>query len=169
MQKEVPFQIAMESRYPEQIAIAVARDAQGKYNPVTVGWVMPTSLQPPMIALSLGKGRYTTDAIRRSREFVVAYASEAQAAEAKFFGTHSGRETDKFTMVRCATEKAHRIDSKLLTDAVANFECRLVQEIETGDHVIFVGEVVCAHVHSNPANRLFTLIKSQHLGGFRQK
>lgn len=169
MQKEVPFQIAIESRYPEQIAIAVARDAQGKYNPVTIGWVMPTSLQPPLLALSLGKTRYTSEAIRRSREFVLAYASEAQANEAKFFGSHTGRETDKFAMVRCATEKAHRIDGRLLTDAVANFECRLVHELETGDHVIFVGEVVCSHVHSNPANRLFTLIKSQHMGGFRQK
>ena len=169
MQKEVPFQIAIESRYPEQIAIAVARDAQGKYNPITLGWVMPTSLAPPMLAISVGKARYTADAIRRSACFVVAYPSESQAQEAKFFGTHSGRETDKLAHVRCETEKAHKVDSRLLTDAVANFECRLVQEMETGDLIIFVGEVVCAHVHSNPANRLFTLIKSQHLGGFRQK
>lgn len=169
MQKEVPYALAIESRFPEQIAIAIARDPQGKYNPITLGWVMPTSLRPPMIALSVGQDRWSAEAIRQSREFVLAYPSETQAEAAKYFGSHSGRDSDKLATVRCETERAHKIDSRLLTDAVANFECRLVNQMTTGDHVIFVGEVICSHVNANPANRLFTLIKTQHMGGFRQK
>ena len=169
MQKEVPFAIALESRYPEQVAIAVVKDLQGRYNPVTLGWVMPVSTQPPMLAIAVGRTRYTTESLRVSREFVLSYPSEAQAEAAKYFGSHSGRDTNKFSAVRCETERASRVDSRLLTDAVANFECKLVREVEAGDHIIFIGEVVACHVHANPASRLYTLIKSQHMGGFKQK
>lgn len=169
MQKEVPYSIAIESRYPEQIAILIARDPQGKFNPMTIGWVMPTSTNPPMMAVAVGAERWTAEAIKKSREFVVAYASETQAEVAKYYGTRSGRNSDKLATVRCETDRAHKIDGRLLTDAVANFECRLVNQVATGDHIIFVGEVVCAHVHASPANRLFTLIRSQHMGGFHQK
>lgn len=168
MQKEVPFTLALESRYPEQIAIAVVRDALGKYNPITLGWIMPVSSQPPLIALSVGQHRWSADALRKAREFVLAYPSDRQADAAKYFGTHSGREVDKFAATRCATERARRVDGLLLTDAVANFECRLVQEWPVGDHILFVGEVVCAHVNANPVKRLFTLIRTEHMGGFQQ-
>lgn len=169
MQKEVPFAIALESRYPEQVAIAVVRDLQGRYNPITLGWVMPASMQPPMLAMAIGRNRYTAEALRQSREFVLAFPAESQAEAAKYFGSHSGRDTNKFSAVRCETERAHKVDSRLLTDAVANFECKLVREVESGDHLIFIGEVVACHVHANPAGRLFTLIKSQHMGGLKQK
>lgn len=169
MQKEAPYSVAIESRFPEQIAIVLARDAKGNCNPITIGWVMPTSINPPMLAISLGKDRWTTDAIRRTREFVIAYPSEAQAEAAKYFGTCSGRDSNKLSTVRCETERARVVDSRILTDAVANFECRLVAEFTTGDHVIFVGEVLCSYINTNPANRLFTLIRSEHMGGLRQK
>lgn len=169
MQKEVPFAIALESRYPEQVAIAVVKDLQGRYNPVTLGWVMPVSMQPPMMAMAVGRTRYTAESLKVNRDFVLAYPSEAQAEAAKYFGSHSGRDTSKLASVRCETERAHKVDSRLLTEAVANFECRLVREVEAGDHIIFIGEVVACHVHANPASRLYTLIKTQHMGGFRQK
>lgn len=169
MQKEVPFAIALESRYPEQVAIAVVRDPQGHYNPITLGWVMPASTQPPMMALAVGRERYTAEALRQSREFVLAFPSEAQAEAAKYFGSHSGRDSHKLAVVTCETERAHKVDSRLLTEAVANFECKLVREVESGDHILFIGEVVACHVHVNPASRLYTLIRTEHMGGFRQK
>ena len=57
------------------------------------------------------------------------------------YGTKSGRDCDKLALADAKTEPASRIDCVLLSDAAANFECRLVAEMATGDHVIFVGEV----------------------------
>jgi flavin reductase (DIM6/NTAB) family NADH-FMN oxidoreductase RutF len=169
MQRTVPFNLAMESRYPEQVCVVIAKDSQGKYNPITVGWFMPTSFKPPLVAISIGKTRYSLEAIRFSKAFVVAFPSESQADDAKLFGTKTGRSVDKLAMTGTALLPATQVDSRLLKDAVANFECRLVSEVETGDHVIFVGEVIASHITENPANRLYTLVKSQHMGGLRQK
>ena len=165
MQKETTFSKANETKYPEPIAIAIARDAGGKHNPITLGWVMQTSIGPPMMAISIGKTRYSLEAVRHAREFVIAFPSEAQAKDALLFGTKSGRDTDKLAEADVKTRPAAKIDSVLLEDAVANFECRLAGEFETGDHVIFVGEVMAAHVNEKSLNRLYTLSPAYKMGG----
>jgi len=42
----------------------------------------------------------------------------------------------------------------LLDGAVANLECKVVHEYDSGDHMIFVGEVVAAHVPDEPIRKL---------------
>ena len=161
--------MAIESRYPEQIAVCIARDSSGRYNPMTIGWFMPVSMKPPLIAVAIGNSRHTNAVIKHAGEFVLSFLSEDQANLARYFGTKSGRDTDKFGTIRCETVPADKIDNRLIRDAVANFECVVKQTVETGDHTIFIGEIVCAHVTDNPVNRMFTLVKAEHLNGVRQK
>lgn len=169
MQKIVPFSMAIESRYPEQIGLLIARDPQGRYNPMTIGWFMPASMKPPMLAVAVGQTRYSLSAIRASKAFVLSFLSEPQADIAKYCGTHSGRDLDKLAGIQCETLRAEKIDGRIVADAAANFECVVRQEMTAGDHVIFVGEVVCAHVNDHPLNRMFTLVRAEHLDGFRQR
>lgn len=165
MQKHATFDKAIVLKYPEQVVVAIARDARGKYNPITLGWSMLTSHQPPMMAISVGKTRWSLEAIRAAKEFVIAFPSEHQLEQALLFGTKSGRDADKLAETGAATAPAAKIDSVLLADAVANFECRLVGELETGDHVIFVGQVVAAHVNEKPLSRLYTVAPDYKMAG----
>ena len=157
MQVEKPYSKAIVSKFPEQVVIAMARDAKGKCNPITLGWTMVTSHMPPMMAISIGKTRYSLEVIRRAGEFVVSFPSSHQERETMLFGTKSGRDTDKLAEAGSKTQPGSRIDCVLLADAVANFECKVVGEMETGDHVIFVGEVICSHVNGNELDRLYTV------------
>ena len=157
MQRQVSYSEAIGNKYPEQIVIAIARDSKGKPNPITLGWTMIVSGTPPMMAVSIGKTRWSLQAVRQAREFVIAFPSEHQEEAAMLFGTRSGREMDKLAGAGVATQPAAAIDGVLLAEAVANFECTLVGEMEAGDHVIFVGEVVRAHLNSEPLNRLYTV------------
>ena len=162
MQVEKPSQVAIARKYPEQIVVAVCLDAQGKYNPITLGWTMITSSHPLMMAISVGLTRHTVGAIRHGKEFVIAFPSSMMASDVRFFGTRSGRDVDKLAACGTETEPAREIDGRLLSDAVANFECVLESQLRTGDHVIFVGQVVCAHVNTDPTRkRLFNLGEGQ--------
>ena len=165
MQRRVDYSQAIASKYPEQIVIGIARDPQGKHNPITLGWTMIVSHEPPMMAVAIGKTRYSLQVFRRAGEFVIAFPSEHQQDEAMLFGTRSGREVDKLAAAGCPVVPASEIDSVLLADAVANFECKLVGELEAGDHVIFVGEVVCSHLNSEPRNRLYTVGEGYKMAG----
>ncbi len=158
MQTETPYNEAIARKYPEQVVIAIAKDAQGKHNPISLGWTMITSGEPPMMAISVGLARHSRAAIREAREFVICFPSSTMAADVLYFGTRSGRDEDKLTAFGAKTQPATKIDSVLLSGAAANFECALESELETGDHVIFVGRVVAAHVNEDPSvARLYNL------------
>ena len=164
MQKQVSFEKAVKTKYPEQIVIVIAKDKSGKPNPVTLGWTMIASYEPPMMAIGIYKGHYSVKCIRHSKCFTIAFPSSDMAKAALFFGEHSGRDTDKFAQINCKTAHAKKIDSVLLTDAVANFECRLVKQIPTGDHITFIGQIVTAHVNTKKKKRLYSLGTGHKLG-----
>jgi flavin reductase (DIM6/NTAB) family NADH-FMN oxidoreductase RutF len=164
MQKQVKLEQAYKTKYPEQVVIAIAKDKKGKANPVTLGWTMIASGDPPMMAIGVYKGHYTVKCIRHSKCFTIVYPSSDMAKAALFFGSHSGRDTDKLAEFRCKTSPAKKIDSVLLSDAVANFECRLVKQIPTGDHITFVGQIVCAHINTKRKKRLYSLGPGHTLG-----
>lgn len=158
MQIAVPYGKAAERRFPEQITIAIAKDADGKHNPITISWTMFTSIEPPMLAISVNRQRHSAGALRHSREFVLSLVSSEMVKDAVFCGTKSGRDLDKLAECGTKTQPATKIDSVLLADAVANFECELESEHATGDHIIFVGRIVATHVHQDPGvRRLYTL------------
>jgi flavin reductase (DIM6/NTAB) family NADH-FMN oxidoreductase RutF len=167
MQKEVKYGNAIVTKFPEQVAIAIAKEKDGKYNPITLGWMMNTSIQPPMLAISVGITRHSLEVIRKAKEFVVAFPSEEQAQEAVFYGSKSGRDLDKIKAFGGTTEPAQKIDCVLLADAVANFECRLAGELATGDHVIFVGEVVASHINTQPKKRVYAKGPGHEMGGVK--
>ncbi len=167
MQKPVEFAEAVKTKYPEQVVIAIAKDKRGKANPITLGWTMFASGNPPMMAIAVASGHYSVQAIEHSRCFTIVYPSAAMAQEALFFGTHSGRDRDKLAESNCLTEPAAFIDSVLLSDAVANFECVEESRLPAGDHIIYVGRVVAAHVNTEPAPRLYTTAPGHQLGAVR--
>lgn len=165
MQQEVEYSKAIVSKYPEQIVIAIARDSQGKDNPITLGWTMIVSGQPPMMAVAIGNTRYSLGVFRHARQFVIALPSEHQQSETMLFGTKSGVDTDKLALANCAVVPACKIDTVLLADAVANFECELISELQTGDHVVLVGQVVACHLNDKPLDRLYTVGSGYKMAG----
>jgi len=164
MQKKVKYEQAIKTKYPEQVVIAIAKDRAGKANPITLGWTMIVSGEPPMMAIAVAKTHYSIEAITYSECFTIAFPSSEMAEAALFFGSKSGRNIDKFTEFKCKTEPAKEIDSVLLSDAVANFECTLESQMVTGDHVIFVGKVVASHTNTEPTKRLYTVGPGHKLG-----
>ena len=164
MQKQVEYSEAVKTKYPEQVVIAIAKDIKGKANPVTLGWTMIVSGTPPMMAIAVAKKHYSIEAITHSQCFTIAFPSAQMADAALFFGSKSGRDIDKFAEFECETTPANEIDSVLLSDAVANFECTLDLHMPAGDHFIFVGKIVAAHINTEPKKRLYTIAPGHKLG-----
>ncbi len=164
MQKETEYSDAIKTKYPEQVVIAIAKDKAGRANPITLGWTMIVSGSPPMMAIAVAKTHYSIEAITHSKSFTIAFPSSDMAEAALFFGSKSGRDTDKFAEFDCKTEPAKAIDSLLLSDAVANFECTLESQMPVGDHIIFVGKVVSSHTNTGPKKRLYTTGPGHKLG-----
>lgn len=133
---------ALNSLYPLPCFIISTVDENGKLFGMTASWVFQTSFEPPMIAISMNKVSYTREIILRSKEFVVSVPNKDLEKTVLYFGNTSGRDVDKFQKMNVKTEKAKVIKTPILAEATINFECKVVETIKTGDHTVFIGEVV---------------------------
>lgn len=145
---------AMQVKYPEWVVLVVARDGQGKANLMPAGWGMICSGNPPMVCVAIGHSRYTHRCVEETGEFVFAWAGEGQAELVEYAGSHTGAEVDKFQEFAIPTAPAAVVNVPLLAGAAANLECKLSQAVTTGDHTVFVGEVVAAHLPDRPIAKL---------------
>jgi flavin reductase (DIM6/NTAB) family NADH-FMN oxidoreductase RutF len=157
MQKPIDYSEAIKTKYPEQVVIVVAKDSHGKANPITLGWAMPVSSEPPMWAIAINEIHYSAEVIRQAGCFTLAFPPSDMKDAALFYGSRSGRTHDKMREFPCEVQNAEAIDSVLLSDAVANFECVLESEAAAGDHVIFIGRIVASYINTEPARRLYTV------------
>ncbi|MFB6163106.1 MAG: flavin reductase family protein [Halococcoides sp.] len=70
------------------------------------------------------------------------------------WGEQSGRDVDKFDRDDVAVEVGET-GVPLLAGAAANFECSIDGRLATGDHTIFAGEIVAAHVDPSVHSSLY--------------
>jgi flavin reductase (DIM6/NTAB) family NADH-FMN oxidoreductase RutF len=160
---------AHHRRHPTEVVIAIARDTLGKHNPIAIGWSTIASGNPRMFLVAITSDKHSAHAIRQSRQFTVVYPSESMAADTMHFGTVSGADEDKLAVRGTATQPATHIDSVLLADAVANFECALASETIAGDHSLFVGRIVATHMNADPDVRRLYEVNHHDLRGVTAK
>ncbi len=96
---------------------------------------------------------------------LISLPSTDMQGDVVFHGTKSGRDMDKLAECGTKTQPAVKIDCVILADAVANFECKLVSEHETGDHFIFVGEVIASHMNEAASVRRLYTLGNEQMGG----
>jgi flavin reductase (DIM6/NTAB) family NADH-FMN oxidoreductase RutF len=135
MQTPVAYSKAFAARPPREVVIGIAKDVQGKYNPIALGMFTHVAGKPPVLAVSIGKEQYSLQAFRLAKEFVIALPAETQAEETMVYGTKSGRDCDKLTLAGAKTLKATQIDCVLLEEAAANYECKLIAETAVGEGI----------------------------------
>jgi flavin reductase (DIM6/NTAB) family NADH-FMN oxidoreductase RutF len=157
MQAEVAVSRAWERKYPEHVVMVTTVSTAGKANIITLGWAMPTSGSPPMCAISIGLPRYSHKLLEQVPEFVLTFPAEDMEAAMLICGTRSGRDVDKFAETGLAAFPASKIRPPLIGEAVTNMECKVVSTHLTGDHTIFVGEIVAAHHTTRQVRRLYNL------------
>jgi flavin reductase (DIM6/NTAB) family NADH-FMN oxidoreductase RutF len=164
MQNPVPYAKAFAARPPREVVIGIAKDVQGKYNPITLGMFTHVAIKPPVLAVSIAKEQYSLQAFRLAKEFVIALPAVAQAEETMLYGTKSGRDCDKLALAAAKVQKATKIDCVLLSEAAANYECKLIAETAVGGHVVVFGEVVAAHLAEEQPPRLYVLGPGYRMG-----
>lgn len=152
--RQVSVDQALARKYPELITLLVTTDEDGRSNIMPVSWCMDCSHTPPMMAVAIDTRRYTHHLIEERGQFVLAFPTPGMGSDIWYSGTHSGREGDKFAHLDLELSRAAEVNVPLVVGVVTNLECRLVKQMLTGDHTIFVGEIVAAHVDDEAPGRL---------------
>ena len=140
---------------PNQIVLVTSRYGN-KDNIMAMTWWTKTSFQPNLYIISVDKSRYSHDLIKKGKCFVINFMPFKLKDRVLFCGTKSGRDVDKFKETGLTKIEAEKINCPVIKESVAYLECKIIKQVPTGEHTIFVGEVVNAKFKKK-AKRLFQL------------
>jgi flavin reductase (DIM6/NTAB) family NADH-FMN oxidoreductase RutF len=129
---------------PRQTILVTSR-YKGKDNIITLSWHSPVSFSPELYAIIIGHSRYSNEIIKKSKVFCVNFMDIKHKKAIDFVGSNSGEGIDKFSKAHLTKQECAKIKCPRLGEALAYLECKVVNEVEAGDHTIFIGEVI----HSN--------------------
>ena len=142
---------------PHFYVLATCVDKNGRPGAIGLSWWMFTSVNPPLVAISVGKSHYSHQCLEHCKEFVLCFPSDTQKEGAWFCGTKSGRNHDKFKESGLRAVPATKVSPPLIEGAMLALECKVVSEHETGDHTIYVGEIVAMHKTPGVEKHLYTI------------
>lgn len=109
------------------------------------GYIGNTGFQitssPSTMAISCNKENYTCQIIKKSKLFSLSVLQkDLNIAIIGDFGFRSSRELDKFALHKY---KIGTTGIPVITDfTIATFECKVINEIDCGTHIVFFGEVI---------------------------
>lgn len=102
---------------------------------VTVSAFSSLSLEPPLVLFCLGSKTSSLEAFKASGHFAINVLAEGQRDLSIRFASRS---EDKWAGLKFERGEG---GVPLLNNCLATLECKLVNTIDGGDHVIFVGQV----------------------------
>lgn len=111
----------------------------GRRNANIATWVMQTSMGGTHLVVALYGPDLTIELVRESGILNVNLLATDQTGLIRKLGQQSGRNKDKFKNL------PHALDDRgcpYLTEAVGYAQCRVLSEINAGDHNLFVCEVL---------------------------
>jgi flavin reductase (DIM6/NTAB) family NADH-FMN oxidoreductase RutF len=168
---DVGVELALRLFAPRLTVLTTSVDKNGKPNIIPLSWAMPTSFDPPLVAISVGTQRYSHELIVGCEEFVVNIPPISILDKVQLCGSLSGRTADKFTEVGLTSIASEKVRPTRIKECVAHLECKLVGKFQTGDHTIFVGRVVAASVDDAAFDDKLDIMELElfkpifHLGG----
>lgn len=89
--------------------------------------------------------RRTLELVREHGEFTVNVAPASLAAEVDYCGLVSGRDRDKFRDTCLTPIAAAVLSTPIIAECPYNVECRVSGEVQLGEYVLVLGEIVETH------------------------
>lgn len=147
MKKELPVSEGLR-QLPIRPVYLLSTGHKRKKNIITIGMFAYFSGKPSLVGVGIAPSRYSFDMIHQSGEFVVNVVDEKLMEAVRICGQKSGRDVDKFKLARLTPEKGVKVKAPSVKESPVSIECKVVKEVETGDHVWFIGEVLATRVRN---------------------
>lgn len=127
---------------PTPVMLVGTYDKNGKPNVMVAAWGGICASQPPSLAISIRKSRWTYAAIMERKAFTVSIPSRKLVAQADFMGMYTGAEVDKFAALDLSPIAAEHVDAPYVGQCPLVIELTLSQAIDVGSHTQFIGEIM---------------------------
>lgn len=130
--------------YPKP-AFLIGANVDGEPNYMAAAWCGILNSEPPMIGVGIRPQRHTLKGVQKNQTFSVNIPSESQMVETDYCGIYSGAREDKNTVCGFKTFYGKLETAPLIEQFPINIECKVVQELKLGTHILVIGSVEETH------------------------
>ncbi len=118
--------------------VFVATNDGKKNNLMTISWTMVMDFTPKF-AITTGPWNYSYAALLKSMNCVISIPTVDLLDKIVGVGTCSGADTDKFEKFDLSPVKGNHVSSPLITECLANIECKVIDIVEKHNIVVLEG------------------------------
>lgn len=122
--------------YPTGVTIVTTADSFGNPCGLTVNSFASVSLDPLLVLWCLDRRSTSLEVFQNSEGFAVHILA---AEQEELCWTFAGKDTDRFSKAEWFLSNNNL---PIISGSFSVLECKKVQQIEAGDHLIFVGEII---------------------------
>ncbi|MGH9246268.1 MAG: flavin reductase family protein [Acidimicrobiales bacterium] len=127
--------------FPSGLFIVGSREGDRR-NGMTLNWFTQVSFDPKLVAISVEETAFTHELIAGGRSFTVNTVDREDRAIVRKFTKPVEVDTAARTLNGFPYHDGPATGAPVLDQAPAFLECEVRQEVDCGDHTLFVGEVV---------------------------
>jgi flavin reductase (DIM6/NTAB) family NADH-FMN oxidoreductase RutF len=144
--------------------VLVTTARKGRANVMAMSWHTMMEFEPPLVGCVVSNRNYSFDALKATKQCVIAIPTVELAKKVVACGNTSGRRVDKFAAFGLTPLPATRVAAPLVEECYANLECRISDGRMINKYNFFVLEVLKAWV--DPSRRDPRTIHHRGMGVF---
>lgn len=115
--------------YDAKRVLLVGQGRSGKPNVMTIGWgSLGIIWKKPIFTIYVRPSRYTYSLIKESGEFTVNVLPPGMEEVAKYCGSTSGRDVDKFEAKGLTPLPSTQLKTPIIKECIIHFECRIIYQ-----------------------------------------
>ncbi len=133
-------------------------------NVMSAEWTFNISYNPMRIIVLIHRDDATYDNISETKEFGANFASDDQAILANLAGAYTGKEVNKLSSELFDTYPSKKIKAPMISGCFLNAECQMIQTFDTGDHTMFLADVLEIQYDADKNPLLYGQRKYWHRG-----
>lgn len=138
----------MLRKIPHGLYICGVKDGE-EVNGFTVSWLMQSSFKPPLVVNCVNRDSGSHAMLKKNGVFTISFLDSGQKEMAGKFLKPQKRVGNKFEDIEF--KLGEETGCPIILDSLGYIECKVVGQVEEGDHTVFVGEVIGAGVHREGA------------------
>lgn len=154
---------------PRAVVLISTVSKGGVSNAAPFSFVMPASVEPPMIAFASDPNHHTISNIKETGDFAVNIPGVDMLNQLWTCGEDFPKGVSEIEKAHLTEKKSKKIKSPKVAEALAQFECKLEAMYGIGDHIIVVGRVVDVELKRGfLAKGKYNFLKARpllHMGG----
>lgn len=129
-------------RVPSGIFVLTVGDDSGHETGMLASWVQQASFDPPQVTVAVKRERYVNQWLKRRPFAILNLLGESEKNLLGLFGRGFKEDEPAFHGIELVRGPATGLPA--LSEALGYLECRAVSQLDAGDHVIHLFEIVNA-------------------------